>query len=209
MKKILVSLLILGLIGVIGYLIFNHNIEKREEEKEYDVPFLTMSEIRDPQISLKYGIVGYIEISLPNDSPLINSENISIRKGDKIEIPLLIHFVSYTPDLKKVEVFFDPINEVNGQEMKIEQCYVKTDDKGNIIDRGEVLINKLISYIPNYLIINNNEFLKVTMIVKIPKDIPPIQEFKLFPLGIYPNHDHVFVIFNENYNLNWEVIIND
>jgi len=207
MKKTLIIILILGLIGVIGYLIFNQNIEKGKEEKEYSIPFITMHEIRDQKIALKYGILGYIEISLPNDSSLMNREKIIMKKGDNIEIPLLIHFVSYNPDLKKIEVFFEPNKKINGQEMKIEQCYVKKDEKGNIIDQGKFLINELISYIPNYLVINNNEILQVNMIIKIPKDIP-ISEFKLFPLGIFPNHEQVFVVFNENYNLSWEVKIN-
>jgi len=72
-----------------------------------NVIFLMDSDIRNPEYALRQGITGYLEITLPPDSPSLLS---SI--GGEVNVDILLHFVSYTPEVTEAQVSIDPNAQV-------------------------------------------------------------------------------------------------
>lgn len=129
------------------------------------VPFITDIEIRDPETALQYGMLGYVDILLPSDAP----ETVHINRGETANITILLHFVSHVPELTEVEVNIDPEHS----DYKQEHCYVIGDAQGNVIGRGVININELISYSPNGTItMEANQTLPITMTICVPADLP-------------------------------------
>lgn len=72
-----------------------------------NVIFLMDSDIRNPEYALQQGITGYLEITLPPDSPSLLS---SI--GGEVNVDILLHFVSYTPEVTEARVNIDQNSRV-------------------------------------------------------------------------------------------------
>ena len=231
LKIILLIVLITG-IGLISYILINNKIETSKMEKAVSIPFLLLmpDDFRNPETSLKYGFKGYIEIGLLDDSvfnkmedksiiPLKNGDEVNVeyknilylKRGDEVNIPLSLHFVSHVnKEIDKVGVILDTMKEVRGERLISTKDYGITDENGNVIKRGEALINELISYEPNYLVLKDGETKNIVMKIKIPKDFPPVIHFQIDPMGIYADIDEKIAVFqNETIDKMWEVVIND
>jgi hypothetical protein len=113
--------------------------------------FLNDTEIRDPEIALQYGITGYLEIIHPSDSP----SPLSVDRGGEINITILLHFVSYTPEVTEAQLNIDPNPKAGGTG----------------IWEGGVFFNDLVSYNPSGNIsIKDGETIPVTMSFRIPEN---------------------------------------
>ena len=73
------------------------------EPKIENVIFLMDSDIRNPEYALRQGITGYLEITHPSDSPSL----LSVDRGGEVNVNILLHFVSYTPEVTEAQVNID------------------------------------------------------------------------------------------------------
>ena len=69
---------------------------------KWGVILLMPSDIRNREYALQQGISGYLEITLPSDSPSLLSDI-----GGEINVNILLHFVSYTPEVTEAQVNID------------------------------------------------------------------------------------------------------
>jgi hypothetical protein len=69
---------------------------------KWGVILLMPSDIRNREYALQQGIAGYLEITLPSDSPSLLSDI-----GGEINVNILLHFVSYTPEVTEAQVNID------------------------------------------------------------------------------------------------------
>lgn len=136
------------------------------------IPSLTPLEIRNPEIAPKYGIVGYVEITLVPGSP----ESLSIGRGEEANITILLRFVSHVPEITETQVKIDPKSR---EGLMIEQCYAT----------GVVSINKLVSYNQSGIVaLKAGQTLPVTLTIRIPIDFPSgVSSFPLGAVGITAN----------------------
>ena len=132
------------------------------------IPFLTSMEIRNPEIALQYGVTGYLEITYPSDSPSL----LAVHRGGEINIDILLHFVSYTPEVTEAQVTIDPKSPW-----------------GPTIEQGDVIFNELVSYNPSgNITIKAGETIPVIMTIRIPEDLPSyINSIPLGGMGIQSN----------------------
>jgi len=181
--KLVLVVFALIVASLAAFLLFLPKYLKPEFKKIGHIPYLTSVEIRNPEIALKYGIVGYVEISLAPDAPM---SQIEIERGGEASITLLLHFVSHDPKVTEIQVNIDPNS---GEGLVIEQSYVVKDTKGNIIERGVVNVNKFVSYNPSGSVtIKADQTLPVTLTIRIPTDFPSsISSFPLGAVGITAN----------------------
>jgi hypothetical protein len=144
----------------------------------------TPEEIRNPEIALKYGITGYLDIVLPADSP----SSLSVNRGGEINITILLHFVSYTTEVTEAQVNIDPKNP---------WCLG--------IEQDDVSFNDLVSYNPSGNIsIRAEETIPVTMSIRIPENLPSsIEAIPLYALGITSN----FLVLDELGGIENEVAV--
>lgn len=132
-----------------------------EEMEMVGVPFLTHLEIRDPEIALKYGVTGYLEITYPSDSPSL----LSIDRGGDININILLHFVSYTPEVTEAQVNIDPKGP-----------------GGYKIEYLDVNFREFVSYNPSgNIVIKAGETIPVIMNIRIPENLT--SDIEAIPLG--------------------------
>jgi hypothetical protein len=125
------------------------------------ISLLTHIEIRNPEIALKYGVAGYLEITYPSDSP----SSLSVDRGGQTNIDILLHFVSYTPEVTEAQVNIDPMSPW-----------------GPRIEEGDVIFNELVSYnLSGNVSIEAGETVPVTMSIRVPEDFPSTIE--AIPLG--------------------------
>lgn len=152
------------------------------ELQEINVPALTRLEIRNPEIARKYDIVGYLEITMAPNAP----KSLSVSKGGEASIMILLRFVSYVPEVTETQVKIDP---KSGEGPMIEQYYVTEDAKGDIIGRGVVNINDLVTYNPSGIVtLKASQTLQVTLTTRIPTDFPiEVSSFPLSAVGITAN----------------------
>jgi len=127
---------------------------------------LTDTEIRNPEIASEYGITGYLEIIHPSDSP----SSPSVDRGGEINITILLHFVSYSPEVTEVQLNIDPNPKTGGEG----------------IDEYGVFFNDLVSYNPSGNIsIEAGETIPVTMSFRIPEDfLSSVEDLPLSAMGI-------------------------
>jgi len=139
-----------------------------EEMEIVGVPFLTGMEIRDPEIALKYGVNGYLEITFPSDSPSL----LSIDRGGEININILLHFVSYSPEVTEVQVNIDPKGPW-----------------GYKIEYLDVNFREFVSYNPSgNITIKAGETIPVIMNIRIPENLTSdIEAIPLGAMGIIAN----------------------
>ena len=148
--------------------------EPKAELEGQNIPFITGMEIRDPVIASKYGIRGYLEI-LPAGS----SEELYISRGGEANTTILLHFVSYTPELTEIEVSIDTEDTPS-----IRVCYGVLDAQGNMIGDGVIHVNRLVSYSPSgRVFVKAGETLPVTMTIRVPADLPERISESSIPLG--------------------------
>ena len=203
-RKILVS-------GSIGVLVLTMLVlglwytRPGEMDDGIAVPALMSFQYKDPGVALKYGILGYVEISLPQDSPLRKENQLPVKRGGEINIPLLLTFVSHTPELKEVGVVLDPT--LREGVVWVEKYYVVTDEKGNVVKRDRFIVNDYLSYNLKRVLIKAGETLPVILTVHIPQDFPPVSSFTLNPFGIKSENRQVVAFSDMKAKVHWEVII--
>jgi hypothetical protein len=129
---------------------------------------LTGIEIRNPEIALQYGITGYLEITYPSDSPI----SLSVDRGGEININILLHFVSYTPEVTEAQVNIDPESPW-----------------GLGIEQDDVNFNDLVSYnLSGNISIKAGEIMPIMMSIRIPENFPgSIEAIPLGAMGISAN----------------------
>jgi len=141
-------------------LIVGSSPEPKFEEIKY-VPALTELEIRDREIALKYGVTGYLEITYPSDSPSL----LSIDRGGDININILLHFVSYTPEVTEAQVNIDPKGP-----------------GGYKIEYLDVNFREFVSYNPSgNIVIKAGETIPIIMNIRIPENLT--SDIEAIPLG--------------------------
>ena len=69
---------------------------------KWGVILLSDSDIRNPEYALQQGVSGYLEITYPSDSPSL----LSAIDGE-INVNILLHFVSYLPEVTEAQVNID------------------------------------------------------------------------------------------------------
>lgn len=149
------------------------SIEAKGQLETVSIPVITHFEIRNPDIAAKYGIRGYLEI-LPAGS----SEELYISRGGEANTTILLHFVSYTPELTEIEVSIDPEDAPS-----ISVCYGVLDAQGNMIGDGVIRVNRLVSYSPSgKVLVKAGETLPVTMTIRVPADLPERISYSWIPL---------------------------
>lgn len=177
-KAVLAFLIAVSLIGL-WFVIVADISEPISEPEGISIPALMPEDVRDSEIALKYGIKGYLEITLAQDSPSITvtedgEATLTVKSGGEANITILLHFVSHTPELREAEVKIDPSGE---EGHKIEQYYT-----GGLIN-----VNDLVSYDPSGVItLRDGQTMPVTMSVRIPKGFP-VSSFPLGAVGISTN----------------------
>ena len=136
--------------------------------ESYGIVHLTGMEIRDPETALKYGITGYLEITYHPDFP----SHLVVDRGGAINITVLLHFVSHTPEVTETQVNIDPQSPWG---LKIVQ--------------GDVVFNELVSYNPSgNMTIKAGETIPVIMTISVPEDLPRyIDKIPLGSMGIDAN----------------------
>lgn len=113
---------------------------------------LTGIEIRNPEIASQYGVAGYLEITYAPDSPSC----LSVDRGGEINISILLHFVSYIPEVTEAQVNIDPKSPW-----------------GLRIQQGDVTFNDFVSYNPSgNITIKAGETIPVVMTISVPEDLP-------------------------------------
>jgi hypothetical protein len=128
--------------------------------------FLTDTEIRNPEIALQYGVTGYLEITLPSDSPPL-----SVDRGGEINITILLHFVSYTPEITEAQVNIDPNGHLEG-----------------IVQEGVNLVEFFSYNVSGNISITAGETVPVMMSIRIPENCPSgIEAIPLRAVGIRTN----------------------
>jgi len=148
--------------------------EPKGEVEGQSIPFLTGIEIRNPDIAAEYGIPGYLEI-LPAGS----SEELYISRGGEANTTILLHFVSYTAEITEIEVSIDPKDA-----LWISVSYSILDAEGNIIGKGVIDVNQLVSYSPSgRVVVKAGESLPVSMTIRVPADLPQRISESWIPLG--------------------------
>jgi len=132
------------------------------------IPALTEVEIRDSETALKYGATGYLEITYPSDSPSL----LSIDRGGEININILLHFVSHTPELTELQVNIDPKSR-----------------GGLSISYRDVNFREFVSYNPSgNITIKAGETIPVIMSIRIPENLSSyIEAIPLGAMGIQAN----------------------
>lgn len=143
------------------------------------IPFLTDLEIRNPEIATRYGIDGYVEVVLADDTPT----TMIIENGGQRSIPLQLTFVSYNSSITETKITIDPHNDDG---LLIEACYVLCTDEGDVYSRGTINVNELISYDPTgQLLVPSGQTVSITLTITIPRNFPGGVEFlPIGPIGI-------------------------
>jgi hypothetical protein len=128
--------------------------------------FLNDTEIRNPEIASQYGITGYLEIIHPPDSP----SPLSVDRGGEINITILLHFVSYSPEVTEAQLNIDPNPKTGGERIGV----------------GGVFFNDIVSYNPSGNIsMKAGDTIPITMSFRIPEDFPSsIEALPLCAMGI-------------------------
>jgi len=147
---------------------------------------VNFDDYRDPQTALRQGINGYLDLSLTETtlrqynitgfSEMNNLERFSIKyplhKGNLYNFTLQLKFISHNPQVAtEARITFDP--------------HAEYADKSGAFstDHKLILLNDLINYYPQEIVIRNGETRNVTMVVTLLSDLPSIK-LQLDPVGI-------------------------
>jgi hypothetical protein len=149
---------------------------------KWGVILLMPSDIRNREYALQQGIAGYLEITLPSDSPSLLS-NI----GGEVNVNILLHFVSYTPEVNEAQVNIDQNAWVGFGE--------------NALSWNETVSYNLSGNIP----IKAGETIPVTMSIRLVVNFQrSIAAIPLYPAGITASVTTI----DDNFR-SWIPIIND
>ena len=182
-RKLILGIVILALVALAPL----SCTEPKSEPEGGSIPSLVPLDICDPDIALEYGILGYLDVTLPPDSP----KALSISRGEEANITILLHFVSHIPELTEIEVNIDPKDD----HYKVGQYYHIEDAEGNIVGRGLIITNDLVSYNPSgTIVMRANETLPITMTIRVPADLPEGIMPASIPLGAVGITADVFVL---------------
>jgi hypothetical protein len=149
---------------------------------KWGVILLMPSDIRNPEYALQHGITGYLEITLPPDSPSLLSDI-----GGEIDVNILLHFVSYIPEITEAQVNIDQ-NAWFG------------------FGENDVSWNETVSYnLSGSIPIKAGETIPVTMTIRLVMNFQrSIAAIPLYPAGITANVTTIDDDFRS-----WVPIIND
>jgi hypothetical protein len=174
-RKLVAALLALALVTLtpalcIKFLAPSHEAQPTEA---FFIPRLSDDEMRDPEIAMKYGIRGYVDLT-PQDSPPE-----AMRRGEAWTTTVVLHFVSHTPDLAEVQLHICSISAHTGQGAGT--YYYREDGEREYFD-----YTSLVSYCPGGTFrLGNGETLTVQLAFRVPSDCPEsIDEVHLSPCGI-------------------------
>jgi hypothetical protein len=159
--KFNLRIIILVFVALVPLMCAEVLLSSSPESQMESVVSLTGMEIRSPEIALQYGVRGYLEITYPSDSP----SPLSVDRGGQINITILLHFVSYTPEVTEAQVNIDPKNRW-----------------GLWIEQGDVIFNELVTYnVSGNISIKAGETIPVMMSIRIPENFP--SSIEAIPLG--------------------------
>jgi hypothetical protein len=149
---------------------------------KWGIILLMESDIRNPEYALQEGIAGYLEITLPPDSPSLLSDI-----GGDINVNILLHFVSYTPEVTEAQV-------------NIEQ------NAWSGFGLNDVSWNETVSYnLSGSIPIKTGETIPVTMTIRLVMNPQrSIASIPLLPAGITANVTTI----NDDFR-SWVPIIDD
>jgi hypothetical protein len=133
--------------------------------------------LKKPEIVTQYGVAGYVEFNRTEDTP----DTLTIAKGGEVCIGILVHFKSYDPDVREVQLSFDPKNNLA---FAIERYYTTVDEEGNLVKRS-ILVNELVSYdVSGVVSIPAGGTLRISLTVRTPIDFPSGVDFNAGALGV-------------------------
>jgi hypothetical protein len=90
------------------YLQKNSSTIKQGKVKVKAIFFPSSQEMCDPKIAMQYKVKGCIQVSLASNISKAGNLSLYIKSGEKGAIPIILHFVSYTPELNEVKVTLNP-----------------------------------------------------------------------------------------------------
>jgi hypothetical protein len=140
------------------------------------------SDILNREYALQQGITGYLDITLPSDSPSLLSDI-----GGEVNVNILLHFVSYTPEVTEAQVNIDPNPQWVG------------------FGENDLYWDETVSYnLSGNIPIKAGETIPVTMSIRLVVNFQrSIAAIPLDPAGITANVPKI------DDNFSWVPIIND
>ncbi len=122
------------------------------------------------------------------DSSWLQPLDVYLKRGEKADIPILLHFDSHNPEITQLSVSIDPTNSSCGAQS--ESPYRIFDDEDNEIGRGSIYSEEVISYnMTGTVVIESGGMLPLTMTVRVPEDLPKRiskSSFRIGTTGICP-----------------------
>lgn len=160
-QKIVLYIIFISLLSTTSFGLISYHIAPQSEVSEpintesplLGIPSLGSVDIINKTTAIKYGILGYLEITPLQETPKTFTLN---EQG--FNITLELKFTSHTQDLNEIEVKFDPKN-----------LNTVTIEQGLGDGKGTILINDYIHYYPSTNItLKNGESKNVILNVKLP-----------------------------------------
>jgi hypothetical protein len=149
-------------------------ITKEQEFGEFGVGLFcpTDDDIRDPQIALQHGILGYVELSWVDDPP------IAMHQGEVWSGTCLAHFVSHTCEVTEAELHIEPGEGA----LRGGRYYTREDGTEVFLD-----YSRFLCYWPQGVFkIKADETMVIEVTLRVPSDLPrSIQDFRLYPYDIW------------------------
>ena len=94
----------------------------------------------------------------------------------------MVKVVSHTPDITEATVVS---NATSGRGLFVEQCYSVENEKDEVVARGTVDLNKLVTYEPSgRILIKAGQTLPITLTVAIPSECPTLR-LPISDVGVY------------------------
>jgi len=134
---------------------------------------LTPEEIRDPEIALQYGFLGYVELTWMDALPPS-----AMRPGETWTGRWLAHFVSHTCEVTEAELHIQPGLGTD----RAWACFRREDGT-----QGRYDLTRFLSYGPlGVFKMNADETMVIRVTIRVPTDLPRrIQDFWLHPFDIW------------------------
>ena len=122
---------------------------------------------------------GEVNIVLADHEPGTCQE-LYLKRGEEGDVPILIHFDSYNPEVTGMPISIDPVNG----SYSWEAYYGILDDEGNEIGEGSFSSRQVLSYnVTGTVVLKANETPPLTMTVRIPEDLPKRISPSSFDIG--------------------------
>jgi len=134
---------------------------------------LTPEDIRDPQIALQHGILGYVELTWMDTLPPS-----VMRPGEIWRGGWLAHFVSHTCEVAEAELHIEPGEGA----LRGGRYYTREDGTEVFLD-----YSRFLCYWPQGVFkIKADETMVIEVTLRVPSDLPrSIQDFRLYPYDIW------------------------